>query len=543
MTAAVASPKPRGRVRTDGVITRMPALKPAPSSAFMRGEKMPVFFNWHPSLREANDDVKTAWRLATSRSIDSIQNNGWLAGAVDHSVASVVGSDLRLNAKPNAEALGWTQDQANAWARKTEARFSMWADNPRACDAGARFRFGQLCAQAYRHWMPTGEILATLPFNRREGSQWGTKIRLLPAWRMCNRSAEPDLISGVRIDRSSAPRSYLLNIKNDIGGYYEREVPARDNYGRPLVVHIFDGEPDQVRGISQFTPILKVTKQFDQLADATLTAAIAQAVLVAMFKTPAPDAEALAAMLGPGDRAVATDNGVDLKTLVSCKADWYKETDVNLNIGGKIIHGFPGDEMQFFRNETPNTTYEPFTRFLLRECSRVLAMTYEEFSGDYSSATFSLIKFGTAVNWPRVLFRRKHIVGPFAQAAYEAWLEEDIEIGGTEFPGGVDGFLVNREAAAQANWIGPARPQPDDLKAAESAAEWQKVGVPDGIVFGELGLDVDDVYEQLKREKDRRAALGITRVVDQQPSAAGSKPGQPPQDDKQPAQGTAQGGS
>ena len=521
MTAAAPS-KPRVRVRTDGRIVPPAALapvaRPAPHSSFMRGGELPVFFRWQPSLRESNDDVRQAWRLAAARSVDSIQNSGWLAGATEQSAAHVVGTRLELNAKPNAEALGWTQDEANGWARRVESRFSLWAEDARACDAGGRFTFGKILVQAYRHWMATGEVLASLPWFRRPGSAFATKVKLLPAWRLSQRSEGRDLVQGIRLDGVGAARAYLLKRRTAWGGEEEVELAARDAFGRPLVIHVFDGEPDQVRGISPLTPILKVTRQFDQLADATLTAALIQAVFAAMFKSQAPSEEVLAGMQSSAEAD-------QLATYLDNRADWYKTTDLNLGVTGKVLHGFPGDELQFFRSEHPNSTYEAFARFLLREISRACALTYEEMTGDFAGATFSSIKMGTAVVWPRVLQRRRDIVVPLAQACYEAWLEEDIEAGRTPFPGGVAGYLANREAAAQANWRGPTKPQADELKAAKAAETWQKVGVPDAVIFDELGGDPDDWYEQRKREQDRREALGLKDRAAAAP-ARGSSPGQ-----------------
>jgi len=504
---------------------RAPASRPTPGAAYMRNEQMPMFFRWHPALRDSSDDVKAAWRLATARSIDVIQNNGFLAGAIEQSCGSVVGLGLRLNAKPNAVALGWTQEQANAWSRHVEMRFSLWTENARACDAGGRFTFGQILAQAYRHWMATGEILATLPWIRKAGTQFGTKIKLLPAWRLSTDSELPDLCSGVRLDAVGGPRAYRLKFKNGYGGEDQIEVAAEDAYGRPLVVHIFDGEPDQVRGISPFTSVLKVTRQFDQLADATLTTTLIQTIFAAMFKSAAPTEEVLEAMKSTAEQ---TDPGI--AGMLSAKADWYKQTDINLGQHGKILHGFPGDELQFFRTEHPNASYEPFAKFLLRECSRAAAMTYEEFTGDYKGATFTSNKMGTTVIWPRVLYRRRHIVAPLAQRAYEAWLEEDIESGGTPYPGGVPAFLAQREAACQAFWLGPTKPQADDEKSAKAAKIKQEIGLPDAVVFEEYGIDPDDAYEQAKREQDRREELGLKPRIAAPVAAPGAGAGREEED-------------
>lgn len=506
------SAKPR--VRVPAGTTAFPSA-PTPSAGFMRGD-IPggghgvgtgfgqSLFRWHPALRDASDDVRSAWRLATARTVEQFQNSGWLSGAADASTAHVVGPEgLQLSLKPNAKALGWTQDEANIWARHVEARFSVYAENRRATDAGGRYWLGQLLAQAYRHWMATGEILATLPLVSRPGTQWRTKLRVLPAWRMSDRSEGCYLKQGVRIDPFSAAQSYILKVKTTYGGEVEQEFPATDGYGRPIVVHIFDGEPDQVRGITPFISVLKVARQFDQLADATLTAALIQTVFAAMFKSDAPPEDVLDAMTTESERHQQL---IDLQLE---KARWYQKTDINLGVHGKILHGFPGDEMQFFRSEHPNDTYEPFAKFLLRECSRAAAITYEEFTGDWAGATFSSSKMGVATNWPRILYRRRNIVAPLAQAVLDAFIEEDIEIGGTPFPGGIDGFLANREAACQAFWRGPSMPQADELKTAMAAQIMCEIGLPKSIAYRPYGVDPDDAADERAREQEYEENLDL----------------------------------
>lgn len=502
--------KPRVRIRTDGTIVGLPQQlgSPSPRSGFMRSNSLPMLFRWNPALRDANDDIKASWRQATARTVEELQNSGWLAGAVEQSSAHVVGPNgLQLNAKPNADALGWDQQQANEWARLVEARFSLWASNPWTCDASASFTFGELQNQAYEHWMATGEVLAALPFEKRPGSMWGTKLHLLPAWRLSETSdLSRNIEQGVQLDIRGAPIGYLIK-QRPLGRVYlegnETLFPATERYGRKNIVHIFRGTPAQVRGITPFVSVLKVTRQFDQLADATLTAALIQTVFAAMFKSQAPSDDVLAGMQSAHEQANA------IAALSVNRVEWYENADFDLGQHGKILHGYPGDELQMFRSEHPNDTYEPFAKFLLREISRASALTYEEFSGDYAGATFSSVKMGVAATWPRIERRRNAIAARLCQDVYESWLEEDIEAGGTPFPGGVAAFLQQREAAARANWRGPNRPAPDELKAANAAKTNKEIGVPDQVMFDDMGLDVDEVYEQLAREKQRREELGI----------------------------------
>lgn len=495
---------PAGRSVTPVLPQAMPS-RPAPSAAFMRGERVPTFQGWHPALREASEDVRAAWRLGTARAVDSIQNSGWLAGAVDKSMAAVCGTGLRLNAKPDMTAFGWDEDQTSEWARLVERRFEAWANSPRACDAGARYTLGQLGAHAYRHWLATGEIVATLPWFAHPGSEFKTKVKLLPAWRLSDRSDfQEGIFQGVRLNAVGAPSGYLFRVRTPFMETGEVELISSDAYGRPIVMHVFDGEPEQYRGITSFIPVLKTTRQFDQLSDATLTAGIIQAIFAATFKSSATPEEALQALQTEGEQ------GKEFEKLLTDKASWYEKTDINLGVNGKIAHLFPGDELQFLRSEHPNTTYEAFGKFLLRECTTVCALTSEDFSGDYSGATYSSIRMSSALNWPRVQYRRKHVAGRFMQIGYEAWLEEDIEKGRTPLPGGVTAFLRFKDSICRADWRGPPKPQADDLKTAKAHETWKGMGVlTDESICSDNGDDLDDVYEQLAREMKRRKKLGL----------------------------------
>jgi len=499
------------RASTPSLPPGLPAAvdgRPSPSAGYMRAfESAPMFTGWHPALREASDDVKQAWRLATARTLDAFHNSGFLTACREKSVAAVVGTGLDLDCKPAAPVLGWSDDQAREYAEVVEARWSVYVNSARAADALGCNNVHQRAGQAYAHSMATGEILATLPYFQNPGSQQMTKLRVLPAWRFSNLSEPPNLIQGVRVNATGAPTGYRLKRKNAYGGEEEFELRRFDDVGRPIVVHIFEGEPDQVRGISDFVSVLKVVRQFDQLADATLTTTLIQTIFAGMFKSAGTPEQVLDAVRSQGEQSGESD----FARLISSKAQWYDKTDINLGVHGKLLHGFPGDELQFFRAEHPNAGYESFAKFLLLECATASALTKAEFTGDYTGETYSSIQMGTSVNWPRVLRRRRYRVAPLYQALYEAWLEEDIERGALKFPGGVEAFLAQRDAVCEANWNGPPKPQADELKTAKAAESMQAVGIPDRYIYGLYGLDRDDAYAELAREKGMRENLGIDR--------------------------------
>jgi lambda family phage portal protein len=484
-----------------------------PNAGFMRNE---FLANWRPALREANDDVRSAWVTAASRTVDMIQNSGWIAGAVDQTIAYTTGAGLRLACKPDAAALGWTADEAQAWAQHVERRWEAWANRPIECDIEGKSSIGKMQAQALRSFFAYGEVLATLPYLRRApGGQYGTKVQMLPPLRLVQDTATPSMVQGVIRDTTGYPLAYRIKAPPDsltVPQY--RDIPARDPFGRALVVHIFDGQPGQVRGIPPITPALRVWRQYDQLADATLTTSLIQTIFAATVKSPEPTEEILQAFQDLVEQQATKDGGGHIPTpfesMLLMRQGWYDQTQIDLGRHGKIAHLAPGDELTFHGSQHPNATYDTFAKFLLREIARCLGLTYEDFTGDYTQATYSSVRMATSAMWMITIYRRVNIIAPFLNPIFEAWLEEDIEHGWTPFPGGVDAFMANRAAAARTHWRGPAKPQADDLKFANAVKTLREMGViTDEWICAELGDDWEDVYEQRQREMQKRKALGL----------------------------------
>ena len=169
-----------------------------------------------------------------------------------------------------------------------------------------------------------------------------------------------------------------------------------------------------------------------------------------------------------------------------------------------------GERLNLQGPEHPNSNYEPFANFLLREIARCLGCLFEDLTGDYRGATYSSIQNGIAKIWPITLYRRQHIAMPFKQADYDAWLEEEIDSGQIAFPDGINGFVANRDAATRADWRGPPKPVADELKAARSDEIYYGLGVKSqGRIAADRGDDIETVHEDLEREKKSREKRGL----------------------------------
>lgn len=495
-----------------GAAARQPARH---TGEYMRGGRTVLMKGWQPALRETNDDIGAAWDKAAARTLDLIHNSGFIAGAIDQAVANTVGTGLRLKAMPENETFGMSNVEAKEWARRVEQRFELWSRNELECDIEATRTFGQMQAAAFRMWLATGEILAETVWKPLYGGMYGTKIRLLPPWRLSRKTDEwAGIINGVRVNPDGRPIGYIAIRKprdRNSNLIDEFEVQARDRAGRPRVVHVFDGVPGQRRGITPMAPALQTSRQFDQLADATLTAAIVQTVFAASIKGDLPTEEEIQALLTPQEQQQIFSQGVSpVGAYMDMAAGFYDGGTIDVGINGRIAHLFPGQELEFHTATHSASNYKDFANHLLREIARCLGLTYESATGDYEGATYSSVRMATGEIFQITKYRRENIVARFCQPFYEAWLEEEVAKGRIPFPGGYGAFLANRAAACRAAWRGSPKPQADDLKTAKAHEVWKRLGVmTDQMICDDLGVDVEDVYMQRAQEKEMQELYGL----------------------------------
>lgn len=484
---------------------RAKLTRPAQNAGYFRGNKSQFLSNWRPALRENAEDVSQAWVEAASRGIESLQNSGFMAGVADTNVSQIVGSGLKLAVRPDYETLGMTASEGQAWGNDVERRWNAYANNPRAVDAGGRWTHGQLQQIVVRSWMAYGESCGHLPMIDRIGTA-SSKALLIPPSRIVNASDGQSLQQGVITDAYGAPVGYRVRTKDAFRAWRDVDYRAFDADGRHLFFHVFDPMLATTRGISPFAPILKVLRQVDQYADATLTSALLQTIFAATIKTSLMGDAAFAGLRTEADQK----DVVDLDGFAEAKADWYESAKVDLFTHGRIGHLMPGDELEFHSAQHPSQTYDSFMGWLIREIAACAGVTYESATGDYRSATYSSVRMATAEKWGIVMSRRANIPIPFCQITYQNWLEEQIGIGSIPFPGGLYGFLANKAAACGSIWTGPPRPQADDLKTARAHETLHKMGATTlQEVSADYGQDWKEVMDQRARERDYALSLGL----------------------------------
>lgn len=472
--------------------------------------------SWQPSLSSPDAEILGSRDKIAARSRDMDRNNAYAHGGIDTRADAVVGVKIRLEARPDFEAMGRTPDWAESWSVKTEAEFRTWANDSRnLCDLERHFQFGGLVRMAYRHWVTDGEACAAL-YDVDRGGTYQTTVLVIDPDRLSNANNAPDsefLRGGVHLDRFGAATAYDIRVSHpgDVLGTMDafrwetiqREGPT----GRPRFIHVYDKRrAQQRRGVSSLATALKRLKMLDRYDNAELEAALWNAINAFIIESPFSGEEVRDALAPAGDDSAP---GYAESVLA------YREKNkVALGGGVQGLHLFPGEKASMLAAERPAGNFAAFEAAVLRSIAPMFKLSYQQFSQDWASINYSSARTLLNETWRGLNADRHIFTQAFCAPIYAAWLEEAIALGRVKIPGGPINFYRWRSALTASEWIGPGRGTIDPKKEADAgdlnlAANRQSLQMQ----TAEQGVDVRDVMLQRSREKAMAKRLGLDEPV------------------------------
>lgn len=477
---------------------------------------------WNPIIRSPDADIGREKKIIDARAVDLVRNTGSMRGAMVTHKDSIVGSQYRLNARPNYRVLGLTEDWATEFQEEVEDRFTLYAESDQCwIDAQRMNTFTGLIRMGIGMFFMTGEVLAASEWLRDRGRPYHTAFQMIDPIRLCNPNEKPDtpfLRRGVERNQFGAPTGYHFRMAhpNDPTAmrdtYKWKYVPARKPWGRPLVLHIIEQLlPDQSRGISDMVSVLKEMRMTKRFHDITLQNAVVNATFAAAIESELPPDLAFES-IGAGQ---GEDHGfLTLAQAMLAQIAEYSGGARNMTIDGvKIPHLYPNTKLKMMPAGTPGGVGTDFETSLLRHIASSLGLSYEQFSKDYSQTNYSSARATMNETWKYMQSRKKTVADRMAQTIYANWLEEALDRGDIKsMPSNAPDFYegINREAYVRATWLGAGRGQVDELKESKAASERMNSGVSTlERECAALGEDWRDTLRQQAREKTLRAELGL----------------------------------
>lgn len=478
-----------------------------PSMAFFHNEGSPFLASWNPQLREQREDVRRSWKKSAARVIDALHNSGFVTRIFEVASSSTIGPGLNFSSRPNATALGWTEDEAKEFGKALEDEFGTWADRPEECDASGQMTFNQMQQAQFASWQSFGEGLSIAPRINRSGSRYTSKVMMLPPSRIVDKTSPSEKIyNGIKLDEWGKPQSIFIREGGDVyTSLREKEFNFNAPDGTLNIKHIKNPGLMTTRGISEMAPVMKVYKQAQQYADANLVQKMIQTIFAATMKSNISGIGAFEGLMTSGDTGA-----LKLDKYAEKKGEWYEGAAIDLTDHGRIAQLMPGDELNFVQSAKTSGDFDISFSWLLRELCACAGVMYENGSGDYRGATYSSIRMGGAIEWLGVLKKRANICIPFAQWCLEMVIDEAIATGKLKYKGGYAAFLKQKHHACKGTWTGPARPQADEFKTARSQEVLKGMNATTlASIRGEYGEDWDDMMRQQARENALAEELGL----------------------------------
>lgn len=489
---------------------------------------------WSPSMSSPDQIINPGKAIADARGRDIVQNDGYATGAVALHRDNIVGSQYRLNAKPNVVALGVTEEWAEEFQINVEARFNNLADSQDCWfDASRKNTLTGLVRLAVGGFLMSGEVLATAEWIKEYRRPFSTAIQMISPTRLSNPNDMADdqqLRRGMVLDFRGRCTSFWIRngYSDDPYGltYKWTNVPAEKPWGRKLVCHIVEQlMPEQNRGIADMVAVLKQMKMTKKFQEITLQQAVVAATYAAAIESELPPGMVFEQMGGGAGNPDALAEYIG--SYMGMMGE-YLDASKNIAIDGvKMPHLFPGTKLNIKSLGTPGGIGDGYERSLLRHTASALGLSYEQFSRDYSNTNYSSARASMGETWKFMSSRKKMVADRTASFIYQLWLEEEWNAGRIPIPEGkTKAWFYEpgvKDAMSASTWIGASRGQIDELKETQAAI----LRINSGLSTYEkeiarLGEDFREVFEQRAREMKMAEKLGLDFTMAAEKTTSGA---------------------
>lgn len=485
---------------------------------------------WTPPLMSADQEILPAKHMADARVRDTIRNDAYLANTAELHRNHIVGSLFLLNSKPSTKILWGAHDEMweEEFQEEVEEKFTLWAESSECwVDATRQNTFSELVRLNVGINFMGGESFSAVEYLKDETDRpMSTAILTLDNERLSTppRASNDRLVrGGVRRNKRGRPIGYYVRQAHptdwsDPDAHDWKYVQAAKPWGRKQVIHIFEQmRPDQTRGISQITSMLREAYQAKTMRGVALQNMIVNSSYAAAIESDLPT-DVVFNMLGGGnvgdEEAMTGAISNYMTSYLSTVAQYVGKSKYAQLDGVKIPHLPPGSKLNLLPVGKGGLLGTDFEASLLRYMSAGGGVSLEQLSKDYSKTNYSSIKAGMAETGLYMASKKKIIADRYATAVFRLWFEEMVNknlfetLKRRNTPNFYDPLMS--EAYTACEWIGASRGQVDELKETQAAQARINAGLSSRETeIAKFGKDWRKVFRQLAREQKIQESLGL----------------------------------
>ena len=389
---------------------------------------------WNPPLVSADSEQIPDKRVLDARARDLHRNNPHAFTGVEVHKDSIVGAMYMLNSRPKVEVLGWDVERAEEFQTEVEAKFQTWAESEhRWVDAARKLDMTEMIRLAVGVFVFGGEVLATGEWMTNSRREFRTAMQMIDLDRLetpYEHMHNPFVRGGIKHDKWGGAVSAYIRKHHPFDFFGQvmqpdqmewQEVGFRKPWGRQQVLHIQDHQRiDQSRAVSRMTAGLREMAIGQKFKDITLQNAVVNATYAASIESELPTEVVMSQMGGGNTGDAVSEYAASYLSAISEYIGSAKHMRID---GVKVPHLFPGTKLNLTPAGTPGGVGQDFEASLLRTTARLLGISYEELTGDFTNSNYASFRGATSTTWKHMQAQKKIVADRMANFIFRLWLE------------------------------------------------------------------------------------------------------------------------
>lgn len=367
------------------------------------------------------------------------------------------------------------------------------------CDVTGRMGLFGLEQLAIKAAARDGEYLFQIIRGKAASNVFGFALQALDVDRldtMLNKPAEGAhnaIRMGVELNEYGRPVAYwlktahpgdLYQVTSNVQGARHLRVLAED------IIHGFIADrPEQVRGMPWAHAAMIRLNNLGGYEEAAVIAARVGASKMGFFTTPDGQAEVV---------STGTDDGT---------ADGGLTMDADPGVFQSLPQGV---EFQAFDPDYPTAMYADFVKANLRGIASGLGVAYHALANDLEGVSFSSIRSGTLEERDAWMLIQEWFAESFMDRVHAEFIKSALAFGQLTMPNGsalplakMDKFSAHAWQPRRWEWVDPRADIEADITAINAGLKSPQS------VAAKLGLDYEDLLQEIKDAQDLRETIGV----------------------------------
>lgn len=439
---------------------------------------------WVTDSSSANWVLRNDLRILRARAREMARNSSHFKKFLQMARTNIIGANgLQLQGRARL-ADGTLNGPVN---RRVEEAFWDWAHRE-TCTASGRLEWAEVQRLFVTHLVRDGEALLRHVEDRK--NPFGYSVCVIDPAYLDETYTEMTttgnrVIMSVEIDAKNRPVAYYLTTPASDLLFVDRSKRERMRVPANEIEHAFLTYDDeaQCRGVTWFHAAMPDAKNLGGYNEGVITSARATAMSMGFFEREADENEF---------EGYEDDNG--------------NEQPLEIDIAPVTFNELPaGYKLQQFDPKQPTQNHAAFVNTILRDVATGLGVNFFSLTGDLSAVNYSSARVGLGEE--RDLWRelQSFVASRLCRPVYHEWLRLAVLRGALN--------LTSEEYHEARNPIWRGRgwryvdPQ-KEISAAVTGLQNNLTTLTD--VLAEQGVDIQEHFETLKREREMAMEYGIT---------------------------------